>query len=264
MSTWVVLQKLPLATNQLGPCLSVNAHDVAFYHQNLSIQESTVKIVRGERLCEETLLRGLFVHSAGDYVELLVRLTGLSSATFVAAMNADASSLGLTQTHFADFTGISPHDLSTAHDVTALTVDLMTNQPVLEKIVALTRVHLPFAGWVASYTPYIGTDGVVGVKSGYTLAAGGCVAMEINVSLGGIIVPTYEVILDQQGPNALNVAGAHAVTLMRALRTKLTVANGPSGKFVKWTGSSNLVTPTTTTTSTSTTTSTTTTTLPPI
>ena len=260
MTTWVVLQKLPLGPNQMGTCLSVNAQDVAFYHQNLSIEESTVKIVKGERLCEGTLLRGLFVHSSGDYAEMLVRLTGMSSATFVAAMNASASSLGLTQTHFADFTGISPSDLSTAHDVAALTVDLLTSQPALQTIVALTKVHLPIAGWVGSYTPYIGTDGVVGVKSGYTLASGGCVAMEINVTVGGIVVPTYEVVLSQPGANALDVAGAHALSLMRVLRRQMALANGSDGKIVVWTGSSNLVTPTTTTTTTTTSTSTTTTT----
>ena len=106
MTTWVVLQKLPLALNQSGPCLTVNAKDVAFFHQNLSIQESTVKIVVGETLCENTLFRGLFVHSAGDYAELLVRLTGMSNASFLSAMNADAATLGLTQTHYADYTGI--------------------------------------------------------------------------------------------------------------------------------------------------------------
>ncbi len=257
MTTWVVLQKLPLSLNETGPCLTVDAGDVAFYHENLSIQESTVKIVRGETLCESTLFRGLFVHSAGDYAELLVRLTGMSTATFVNAMNIDAAKLGLTQTHFADFTGISPDDLSTAGNVATLTVDLMTSQPFIDNVVALAKVHLPVAGWVGSYTPYIGTDGVVGVKSGYTLAAGGCVAMDIEVTLGGITVPTYEVVLSQQGPNALDVAGAHALKLMLALRSNMALVSGTTGRVVEWIGAASLVTPTTTTSTTSTTSTTT-------
>jgi len=259
MTSWVVLQKLPLALNQSGPCLIVNAQDVAFFHQNLSIQESTVKIVKGETLCENTLFRGLFVHSAGDYAELLVRLTGLSTASFLKAMNSDAVTLGLTQTHYADYTGISPSDLSTAHDVVTLTVDLMTSQPFIDSVVALRKVHLPVAGWVGSYTPYVGTDGVVGVKSGYTLASGGCVAMAINVTIGGVVVPTYEVVLSQPGANALDVAGQHALNLMRALRPSLALVRTADVNTVKWIGSASLVTPTTTTTTTTTTTSTTTT-----
>ncbi len=182
--------------------------NVAFFHQNLSIQESTLKIRLGERLCEGTLLRGLLVHSSGDYAELLVQLTGMSQSQFVAMMNNDALTLGLSKTHYADFTGISPSDLSTAEDQTTLAVDLMTSEPVVDSIVALTKVKVPVAGEVGTYTPYLGSDGVVGVKSGYTLAAGGCVVMAINVTLGGIVVPTYEVVLSQQGPNALDVAGA--------------------------------------------------------
>jgi D-alanyl-D-alanine carboxypeptidase (penicillin-binding protein 5/6) len=256
MTTWVVLQKLPLAPNQTGPCLTVDAQDVAFFHENLSIQESTVKIVKGETLCEDTLFRGLFVHSAGDYAELLVRLAGYSNAGLLRAMNADAVALGLTQTHYADYTGISPSDLSTAHDVTTLTVDLMTSQPFLDRIVALTKVHLPVAGWVGSYTPYIGTDGVVGVKSGYTLASGGCVSMAINVTIGGLVVPTYEVVLSQPGDNALNVAGQHALNLMRALRSSLALVRSSDATSIEWIGSPGLVTPTTTTTTSTTTTTT--------
>jgi D-alanyl-D-alanine carboxypeptidase (penicillin-binding protein 5/6) len=262
MTTWVVLQKLPLTSNESGPCLIVNAADVAFFHQNLSIQESTAKIQVGENLCENTLLKGLLVHSAGDYAELLVRLAGMSTATFVATMNVDATTLGLSRTHFADFTGISPSDLSTARDIAALVVDLVTADPIVNGIVVLPKVHLPVAGWLVSYTPYVGSDGVVGVKSGYTLAAGGCVAMAINVNVGGIVVPTYEVVLSQQGGNALNVAGAYGLGLMRMLRASMTLVNTSSGKMVKWIGSPALVTPTTTTTTTTTTsTSTTTTTL---
>jgi D-alanyl-D-alanine carboxypeptidase (penicillin-binding protein 5/6) len=262
MTAWVVLQKLPLSPNQTGPCLRVDAQDVAFFHQNLSIQESTVKIVAGETLCEATLFRGLFVHSAGDYAELLVRLTGMSTATFLRTMNADAVTLGLTQTHYADYTGISIGDSSTAHDVTSLTVALMTGQPFIDSIVDLTKVHLPVAGWVGSYTPFLGTDGVVGVKSGYTLAAGGCVAMAINVTLGGIVLPTYEVVLSQPGANALDVAGLHALNLMRALRPSLALVNTDGTKSIVWIGSPDLVTPTTTTTTTTSTS--TTTTLPTI
>jgi len=259
MTAWVVLQKIPLAVGQIGSCLTVNAQDVAFFHQNLSIQESTVKIVVGERLCENTLFRGLFVHSAGDYAEMLVRLTGMNNAAFLKAMNADATALGLSQTHYADYTGISTGDLSTAQDVATLTVDLMTSQPFIDSIVSLTKVHLPVAGWVGSYTPYIGSDGVVGVKSGYTLASGGCVALAINVTIGGVVVPTYEVVLSQPGANALDVAGAHALQLMRALRPSLTLVRVAEVKTVAWIGSPSLVTPTTTTTTTTTTSSTTTT-----
>ena len=83
--------------------------------------------------------------------------------------------------------------------------------------------------------------------------------MAINVMLGGIIVPTYEVVLSQQGPNGLNVAGAQGIALMKALRSSMSVVSSQGVRTVTWTGSSSDVVPTTTTTTTPTTTTTTTT-----
>ena len=71
-------------------------------------------------------------------------------------MNADATALGLSQTHYADYTGISTGDLSTAQDVATLTVDLMTSQPFIDSIVSLTKVHLPVAGSFPRTRPTLG------------------------------------------------------------------------------------------------------------
>jgi len=114
MTTWVALHSLPLSPGQKGPCEIVNASDAAIYAYDVESGQSTVKIVAGMTLCESVLLRGMLVHSAGDYAELLVQLTGMHKPTFVAAMNQYAHALGLRHTHYVDVTGISTGDVSTA------------------------------------------------------------------------------------------------------------------------------------------------------
>jgi serine-type D-Ala-D-Ala carboxypeptidase (penicillin-binding protein 5/6) len=221
MTTWVVLQALPLTYSQHGPCLVVGRDDQAEYDHEVAIGESNVKITRGLRLCEGTLLRGLLVHSAGDYAALLVKLMGATPSQFVTLMNWSAKALGLRHTHYADFTGISPRDTSTAQDQATLAIDLMGAQPVVRGIVALAQVRLPVAGIVGSYTPLIGQYGVVGVKSGFTDPAGGCDVMAVQSVIRKIDVTTYVVVLGQHSGDPLASAGLAALRLARTVNSAL-------------------------------------------
>ncbi len=236
MTVWVVLHQLPLTYQESGPCVVVNAHDIALYHYDVDSDQSNARIVLGQRICEGTLLRGLLVHSAGDYSQLLQSIIGWSSATFVRVMNADARQMGLTRTHYVDLSGISPGDQSTAGNQATLAVNLMGAEPVVDDIVALTHVALPYNGVVESYTPLIGVANVVGVKSGYTDPAGGCDVMAVKVTIGANTFLTYAVVLGQQGGDAIDVAGEDALALAQSLRPSIKQVRTPSGVQLEWTG----------------------------
>jgi D-alanyl-D-alanine carboxypeptidase (penicillin-binding protein 5/6) len=236
MTVWVVLHQLPLGIHGRGPCLVVDANDVAQYDYDVASGQSNARIVLGERICEGTLLRGLLVHSAGDYSQLLLTMIGWSPATFVRVMNADARALGLARTHYADLTGISPADQSTAGAQATMAVDLMTNEPIVDRIVALTHVALPYNGVVISYTPLVGTANVVGVKSGFTNPAGGCDVMAVEVTIGTNTFLTYAVVLGQHGGNSINVAGELALALEHSLRSSIKQVRTTSGLQLVWTG----------------------------
>ncbi len=237
MTAWVVLHQLPLTYSQRGPCLTVSAEDVALYNYDVATDQSVVKIVEGMRVCEGVLLRGLFVHSAGDYAQLLVALSGMSPSRFVLEMNRDAMALGLPHTHYVDFSGISTHDVSTARDQATLAVDLMTNEPVVQSIAALSYVALPVVGVVGSFTPFIGQDGVIGVKSGFTTPAGGCDVMAMRVLIHHTVITTYAVVLGQHGNDPLGMAGQAALNLSHSLRSSISRVVTPLGDEVQWVGS---------------------------
>lgn len=264
MSAWVILHKLPLSYAQTGPCLVVNAADVAAYNYDVASGQSNVKIALNETLCEGTLLRGMLVHSAGDYVQLLTTMLHWSKGTFVNQMNKDARAMGLTRTHYVDYTGIAPGDVSTAQEQAQLAINLMQGEPIVRSIVRLPEVRLPVAGEVVSYTPFEGIDGVVGVKSGFTGPAGGCDAMAVNVTIDHTVYTTYTVVLGVHGADAIDRSGQFALTLAQWLTTRMRAITNASGTTVKWIGWPGYVTTTTATsaTTTSTTTSSTTTTSP--
>ncbi len=237
MTMWIVLHEYPISNSNLGACETVNAHDMVLYRQDVAQQQSLVQIAKNQHICERTLLRGIIVHSAGDYAQLLAQLTHLSTPQFVALMNRDAAKLGMLHTHYVDETGIGNGDVSTAQDQTILTVALMTNEPVVRSIAVLTRVWLPVQGVVGTFTPDLGVDGVVGVKSGYTYAAGGCDAMAVNLKLGAATITTYIVVLGQQSSSALALSGQVALALYHSLRPSIARVVTPTGVHVEWVGS---------------------------
>ncbi len=236
MTAWVVLHRLPLGSNANGSCEAVDGNDLALYEFDEATDQSTVPIVAGMVICERTLLRGMLVHSAGDYAQLLVALTGMHEATFVAAMNQAAHALGLGLTHYVDVTGISRGDVSTARDQAILAADLMTEEPVVQGIVDLTRVFVPIAGVVVSYTPFVGQADVVGVKSGFTDAAGGCDVMAVDDYFGKTVITSYAVVLGERGSNPLGTAGIDALALSRSIRSSMARVTTSSGTTVQWIG----------------------------
>jgi D-alanyl-D-alanine carboxypeptidase (penicillin-binding protein 5/6) len=135
-----------------------------------------------------------------------------------------------------DLSGISPADQSTAGAQVTLAVDLMNSEPIVDQIVALTHVALPENGVVESYTPYIGTADVVGVKSGFTDPAGGCDVMAVKVTIGATTFLTYTVVLGERGWNAINVAGGDALALEQSLRSSIRQVRTSSGVHLEWTG----------------------------
>jgi D-alanyl-D-alanine carboxypeptidase (penicillin-binding protein 5/6) len=261
MTAWVALHHLPLSGTETGPCENMNTSDLEIYNDDVALDLSVVKIVANERLCERTLLRGMLVHSAGDYAQLLAGLTGMRTGTFVAAMNQDARALKLDSTHYVDVTGLSQGDKSTAENQATMAATLMNDEPVVQTIVDLSEVSLPVAGIVSSYTPYVGQANVVGVKSGFTNAAGGCDVMAMDDRIGNTVITTYAVVLGEHSDNPLGTAGLDALTLSHSIRTLMARVGTTSGPQLRWIGpSTDVVTTTTSTTPTTTSTSTTSTT----
>ncbi len=231
MTAYVTLQKLPLALGETGPCLRVNAGDVANYDEMVADGESSAAVAVGETLCENQLLAGLMVHSAGNFATMLANLTWGGPVAFVQQMNDEARALNLVGTHYADVTGVDAGSVSTALDMGELASLLMEN-PVIREIAAQSTVTLPVAGTLGSYTPFIGVDNVVGVKSGRTQAAGGCDVMAMTFSLDGQTQLAYAVVLGAQGGDLLGPAGDEALALERSVMASLRTLWIPAGTVV--------------------------------
>jgi D-alanyl-D-alanine carboxypeptidase (penicillin-binding protein 5/6) len=124
-----------------------------------------------ERLSLRDLLYGLLVPSGDDAAIVIAEAVGGSQPAFVSQMNAEASRLGLTDTHFAN-----PHGLDAAghvaspYDMLVMTQAAMQN-PLFRQIVATRQITIQ-GHWIYNLTNtnvFLGRrPGVIGVKTGHT------------------------------------------------------------------------------------------------
>jgi D-alanyl-D-alanine carboxypeptidase len=102
----------------------------------------------------------------------------------VKKMNALAAKLGMKHTHYADASGLNPGSRSTAMDQATLGAYAM-GIPGLVSIVDHPTMFFPVEGTVMNYNPVVGLDGVIGLKSGFTSAAQGCLVTAARRTIGG-------------------------------------------------------------------------------
>ena len=111
-------------------------------------------------------------------------------------MNQRATAMGLHSTTYANASGFDPKTVSTASDQLVVATTAMAN-PTIAGMVALPSVTLPVAGVLPSYTPLVGTQGVIGVESGRTTEAGGCDVLALTRNVGGLPVLVLSAVLGQ-------------------------------------------------------------------
>ena len=216
MTAYLVLSHLPLGAGQTGPCVTVSPGELTTYYAMKDSDQSSIAVAAGEQLCENQLLEGMLVHSASNFAAILADMVDGTNTAFVADMNATAARLQLTGTHYVDVSGYDAGNVSTAIDQVRLAALLMTN-PTFAFDVDQPFVTLPVAGTVGSYTPFVGTNDVIGVKSGRTQAAGGCDVLAWRATVNGQPTVVLAAVFDQRGGDLLGPAGAAALALAQSV-----------------------------------------------
>ncbi len=195
----VVLQDHPVAAGSGGGTVTITPGDVAEYDNELHNDQSTVPIQLGETLTERQMLEALLTQSANDIAYALAVWDAGTEPAFVAKMNAAAASVGADSTHFVDASGYDPHSVSTAADCLRIAAAGMAN-PTFAAVVGMTTISIPLVGTVHNLVTEIGSNGVVGVKSGYTSYAGGCMVLAADRVVDGRTVLVLAAVLGQPVP----------------------------------------------------------------
>ncbi len=174
MTAYVVLREA-----RPGDVVTVTAADVRYAAKNGA---ATASLKAGERFTVRDLLYGLMLPSGADAANALARTYGPGKAGFIRKMNATARSLGLADTRYTNADGMPSPDqggYSTAADQAKL-AQLALDDPTFAAVVGSkahvvpkTAVHRAHT-WRNTNKLLTRAEGVLGVKTGYTRAAGHC------------------------------------------------------------------------------------------
>jgi len=154
-------------------CEQTNVLDrVKIPKEAVGVEGSSMYLKEGEVLTVQELLYGLMLQSGNDAAVALAIYCGGTVEGFTELMNDKAHRLGMTQSHFANPSGLdSPGNYSTARDMALLTAYAMQN-PIFAQTVSTKTITIGERCLRNHNKLLWQLEGANGVKTGYTKAAG--------------------------------------------------------------------------------------------
>lgn len=191
----VILDQAPLAVGEQGPEYAFTYADRLEYWDYVGQNQSALNVPDDGSLTQYQMLQGMLIASASNYADRLATDAFGSVEEYVTAANAWLAENGLDGITVTDASGYDRGNVATPAAIVALAEEALAN-PVIAEIVATETAELPGAGEFENTNALLGTDGVVGLKTGSYAGYYNLVAAR-TVDLGG-------------GPTALfaSVAGA--------------------------------------------------------
>ena len=143
---------------------------------------SQVYLEPGEQMSMDEMLKSVVVSSANDCATALAEHVSGSESAFVDRMNQRAAELGLKDTHFVNCTGLddapeAAEHLTTAHDLAVISRELLKHKEIKKyTTIWMDTVRGGRFGLANTNKLVRFYEGTTGLKTGYTSAAGHCLA----------------------------------------------------------------------------------------
>ena len=150
---------------------------------------STTYLRAGYKLTTSDLLHLLLIASDNAAARALARVSSHGSQGFIVRMNEKAAEMGLTNTHYADPSGLLSDNVSTAYDMARLITSVASDHRIAE--IMQKQYHSIHAGrrtiTVHSTNQLVmnGDVDVLGGKTGFIRKAGYCLATLLRLPQGG-------------------------------------------------------------------------------
>lgn len=156
--------------------------------QRADVTRASVTYLRaGERISLENVLHLTLIASDNAAARVLARVSPGGTAAFIGRMNENATRLGLTNTHFADPSGLDARNVSSAYDLSHM-IAFATAHPTLGPILRSTDFRVRSGArtfTIRNTNRLLGTDvEVVGGKTGFIRKAGYCLATLLQAPQG--------------------------------------------------------------------------------
>jgi D-alanyl-D-alanine carboxypeptidase (penicillin-binding protein 5/6) len=184
--TKVMTALVVIRAGDLGRKIQIPSAVVGYVEEH---DASSAGLRPGDTLTASQLLEGLLLPSGADAAYALAEAYGPGLGAFIAKMNATAKLLGLTRTHFSNFDGLPWPTAYSTYSTPANLVKLgrVAMTSAVFRSVVDRRSYRVASGYGhhayfwRNLNPLLGVyRGAVGIKTGYTPAAGHCLLFEVS------------------------------------------------------------------------------------
>jgi D-alanyl-D-alanine carboxypeptidase (penicillin-binding protein 5/6) len=182
----MVLKKHPLQPGQSGPLVTLTAADVARYKDYLAKDGSVVPVLAGEQISQYQMLQAILLPSANNLADTAAIWAYGSLEDYKVAANTYLAQAGLRYTKVgSDASGLAPDTLSTAEDLVRLGKLAMREAVFADIVNQSTATGIPVVNTIKNVNYLLGTDGIIGIKTGNSEQAGGAFVGAAKVNVNG-------------------------------------------------------------------------------
>ncbi|MDQ5958380.1 MAG: hypothetical protein QG562_199, partial [Patescibacteria group bacterium] len=155
-------------------------------------------------LTKKEAMQALLIVSSKNIADTLAINTFGSIDAYVSKANTNLKEWGFVNTNIADASGYSPLTKSTASELVKA-ADMLISNPDLAQIVNTAQIESANIGIIQNTNKILGTNGVIGIKTGNTDEAGGCfvLAQKITLAQGQIVTMLVAVLNQYNVPDAI-------------------------------------------------------------
>ncbi|MFJ8433620.1 hypothetical protein ACIQ9P_20185 [Kitasatospora sp. NPDC094019] len=182
MNAYLILQAHPLKKGEGGPKITV---DKQAAQESGNVDESRVTLTEGQQLSQYQALELLMLPSANNVARLLARWDSGSEEAFVKKMNDTAARFGMTNTTYTDPAGFNAETRSTAKDQLKLAEQVMQDE-IFRQIVSTADTTFNNQKIPNTNTLISPKNGIIGVKTGSSTPAGGCLMWAAFKDVAGV------------------------------------------------------------------------------
>jgi D-alanyl-D-alanine carboxypeptidase len=221
MTAYLVLHDHPIKPGTKGATIKVDQQAEDDYNTGRKDNESIAKVTAGQKISEYEALEDVLLPSANNVARLLARWDGGTQAAFVKRMNATARRLGMTQTTYTDPSGLTPSTKSTAPDQLKL-AQVAMRDATFAKIVDTISYKDSNGDTQRNFNSLAGYNGVVGIKTGTSTAAGGNLMFAATRTVAGQRRLVIGVMLGQYTPPIITSVTTRSEQVIKAAQHVLT------------------------------------------
>ena len=210
-----VMEKKPFEAGSAGETIVINQEMYNKYLWYVSHNGSNTRVSVGEEISEYDALASALLASSNNMADSLAIWAFGSLDEYKNYATEMLERIGTSNTTIGvDASGYDESTVSTAEDLAKIG-DAVLKQPVLAEIVGRAEMNVPVAGLIKNTNKLLGTDRIIGVKTGY-----------IGVPSGYCLISGYK-----EGLENVTVAVLGAPTRQKSFDDSLTIVKQAQEKI---------------------------------